>query len=140
MKSTNFECKLTNGINFELKRNLESGPVVLVFILGTWCPPCSKHIRKLEQFLRNSDFDKKGSILVISRQNPEALRKYKADNELSVMMTSDKEGHIARAYGASMPLLQLNLPLTVIINQNGEVERKIGFQDLESIVPTAVPA
>lgn len=129
----NFECKLSNGMNFELSENLKKGPVVLIFILGTWCPRCTNYMKSVEQMLRKTGNASKSTILFVSKQNRELLQEFKAKKGLNVMMTADEEGIISQAYGVTLPLLDLNLPLTVVINQNGEVISKIGFEKLEKL-------
>jgi len=87
-----------------LADRLASGPVVLVFYRGEWCPYCNTYLRALQAIL--PDIRKKGAALIaISPQTPDHSLSMaeKADLEFDVL--SDATQHVIRDYR-----LQFELP------------------------------
>lgn len=69
-----FTAKDQNGKKFDLKKQLQKGPVVMVFYRGYWCPYCNKHLKTLEDSL--SQITAKGATLVtITPEKPESIAK-----------------------------------------------------------------
>lgn len=127
---------------FELKETLKSGPVVLIFYRGFWCPYCSKHLKHVQDNL--SLIEEKGAnIIAISPEKPEYLGKmvektsakftflydedYKISDAYDVTFTPDKKQ--LRTYNMllnaklkethSDESQRLPIPATYIIDQNG---------------------
>ena len=46
----NFEITLSNGTTTELYSLLEKGPVILNFIMGTWCSLCTSHLSRVRSW------------------------------------------------------------------------------------------
>lgn len=62
------------GATVNLNKQLEKGPVVLVFYRGYWCPYCNKYLQKLEDSL--SLISGKGaSLITITPEKPESIQK-----------------------------------------------------------------
>lgn len=51
-KAPDFSALDINGKKYELSSLLKSGPVVLIFYRGFWCPVCNKHLKTLEDSLQ----------------------------------------------------------------------------------------
>lgn len=122
-RATNFSCRLTNGMVFELAHNLERGEVLLIFIKGPWDSENTKHIKTLQDLIARRGDQIKSSLLVISDQKLEFVRAVKAENDFTAMMASDREGIIARAFGAS----DKEGIITIVINQSGEIESRVAL-------------
>jgi peroxiredoxin len=46
-KIPNVLITLVDGRKVELSQLLQRGPVILNFIMGTWCPFCDNHLKKV---------------------------------------------------------------------------------------------
>src|SRR6266516_8059946 len=61
-KAPDFKGKDQNGKEINLKDLRKTGPVVLVFYRGYWCPYCNKYLKTLEDSL--DQIKEKGAQLV----------------------------------------------------------------------------
>lgn len=69
-KAPNFALTNAAGKTIELNKALESGPVVLIFYRGAWCPYCSIHLHDLKKNM--PEFEKYGAqIIAITPQKPD---------------------------------------------------------------------
>lgn len=77
---------------------LQSGPVVLTFYRGNWCPYCSVQLRAYQQVL--PELARFGATLVaVSPQTPELSSLTASEKELTFPVLSDVGNVVARHYG-----------------------------------------
>lgn len=77
---------------------LGSGPVVLVFYRGGWCPYCNVQLRAYDRAL--SQFIAFGATVVaVSPQTPELTKLTAAEKNLRFPVLSDTGNVVARQYG-----------------------------------------
>lgn len=77
---------------------LASGPVVLTFYRGVWCPYCNMELQALEEV--RSDIETRGARLVaLSMQTATQSRKSVRQNKLGFPILVDPHGEISHAYG-----------------------------------------
>jgi peroxiredoxin len=82
---------------------LATGPLVLSFYRGVWCPYCNMELQALEEALPG--FQALGASLVaISPQTPANSRKSVRQNELSFPILSDTHNNVAAAFGLRFAL------------------------------------
>ncbi|MDA3818620.1 MAG: peroxiredoxin-like family protein [Prolixibacteraceae bacterium] len=129
---------------FDLQKALETGPVVLIFYRGQWCPICNRHLSQIQDSLPFIT-DKGANVIAVSPEKPEYLDKmaektgakftllydegYKIENAYNVTFTPDdkqifmyntmlnaklKESH-------SDDSQQLPIPATYIIGKDGKI-------------------
>lgn len=94
------EVKLPNatGATVHIQELLKSGPVVLSFYRGQWCPYCNLELRALQQIV--PQIQALGANLVaVSPQTPDNSLSTVEKNELTYEVLSDVGNQIARAYG-----------------------------------------
>jgi len=122
---------------------LQSGPVVISFYRGGWCPYCNLELRALQQAL--PEIQKAGAQLVtISPQTPDNSLSTAEKHDLSFEVLSDVGNQVARQFGLVFrgcfklrPIYQslgidlpahngddsfeLPIPATYIVNTNGKI-------------------
>ncbi|MBB6254848.1 peroxiredoxin-like family protein [Nitrospirillum iridis] len=77
---------------------LSSGPLVISFYRGVWCPYCNMELQALQEALPT--FQELGaSLLAISPQNPVNSRKSVRRNKLTFPILSDPRNDVAAAFG-----------------------------------------
>jgi peroxiredoxin len=77
---------------------LRSGPVVLIFYRGEWCPYCNLQLRTFQAHL--DQIEELGAQLVaISPQTPEHSLSMAEKNELAFLVLSDVGGAVLDRYG-----------------------------------------
>ena len=92
-----FSATEAGGGTFSLKSALKEGPVVLIFYRGHWCPVCNKHLARIQDSLKLITC--MGATLVaISPQKPEYLRKMEEQTEAEFRLLYDEGYVIADAY------------------------------------------
>lgn len=100
-KAPEFRLPNVKGGDTTLSELLESGPVVLSFYRGGWCPFCNLEFKALHDKL--PDIQALGATLV--GISPEALvvsQQTAQDNALEFEVLSDEGNRVARDYGLVM--------------------------------------
>lgn len=119
----NFEVDLTSSIRFDLYQTLQKGPVVINFIMGTWCPMCTSHLQKIRKWQKS--LNKNVTMLIISGENVENLRKWSEDNPSSYLFASDSSLEIIELFGLKISLMKMAKPATFLIDSDHKI--KIAF-------------
>lgn len=87
-----------NGESVNLHTLLQSGPVVVSFYRGGWCPYCNLELRALQAVL--GDIEAAGAALVaISPQTPDESLSTQQKAELDFHVLSDAGSDVIRRYG-----------------------------------------
>jgi len=142
-KAPEFRLPNVKGGDTTLSELLESGPVVLSFYRGGWCPFCNLEFKALHDKL--PEMQALGATLV--GISPEALAVSQLtvqDNALEFEVLSDEGNHVARDYGLVMVVdeairphymqwgidiptangdetFELPVPATYVIDQSGVI-------------------
>ena len=94
----NFSLPNATGQTVTLGNLLSSGPVVISFYRGQWCPYCNLELRALQAVL--PDIQSLGAQLVaISPQTPDNSLSTTEKNELTFEVLSDVGNQVARQFG-----------------------------------------
>lgn len=143
-KVKNFKATDQKGDQFNLKKTLAKGPVVVVFYRGQWCPICNRHLAQLQDSLRLVT-EKGGYLVAVSPEKPEYLVQtkkktgaeftllhdedyaisdlfevtFKPDEETIVMLRDMLDADLKAAH--SDDTQRLPVPATFIIDQNREI-------------------
>lgn len=86
------------GKTFDLSKAAKSGPVVLVFYRGGWCPYCSLQLRKLQLEALPRVKKAGGRLVAISVDKLDSVLKMKAKDSLGMTILSDPKAKILKAY------------------------------------------
>lgn len=93
-----FTLPNANGQPQALASLLQSGPVVLTFYRGSWCPYCNVQLRAYQQIL--PELARYGATLIaVSPQTPELSSLTASEKELTFPVLSDVGNIVARQYG-----------------------------------------
>lgn len=140
-----------DGRQVKLSEEIKTGPVVLTFYRGSWCPYCNLELRAYQALL--PDIKAKGaSLIAISPQLPDHSLSTAQKNALTFPVLSDVGSKTASDYGlvfelpdAMKPLYEaqnhatpdfngpddwrLPVPATFVIGSDGRV--RLAFVDFE---------
>lgn len=86
------------GIEVALETLLKTGPLLLTFFSGSWCPACGRDLQAFES-LRQSVEMQGASLVSISQQTIEENAKAHAQLRLGFPILSDRGGRIAELFG-----------------------------------------
>jgi peroxiredoxin len=138
-KVTDFTLLNAVGKEVSLSEQLQSGPVVLKFYRGEWCPLCNVDLRAIQQQLPKIE-SLGASVLAVSPQSPDGALSAKEKNELDFEVLSDPNQEVIKAYNLQfdpgedyhsrrdLSLVNgdgsksLPVPATFIINQDFTIE------------------
>lgn len=99
----NFELPDATGGLVRLAEVLATGPVVLNFYRGGWCPFCNLELQALQAAL--PEFGALDTTLVaISPEIPDSTLSTKEKNELEFHVLSDIGSNVSRQYGVAFTL------------------------------------
>ena len=85
------------GDAISLSGCLKSGPVILKFYRGEWCPICNLDLREIQQYVNQfNEFNTR--ILAISPQKPDDALSITQKNELGFDVLSDSNQEVIKAY------------------------------------------
>lgn len=109
-------AKTVDGDRFQMKEQLESGPVIIAF-WATWCKPCRKELPAIREIY--DEYKDSGlSVVAISIDSPRSLSKVKSyvkKSGLPYKFLLDPSGEI------SNKLMVRDVPHTLLADQSGEV-------------------
>lgn len=93
----NFILPNAFGKNISLSKSLKSGPVILKFYRGEWCPICNLDLRETQKFvLQYKLFNAR--VLAISPQKPDNALTVTQNNNPDFEVLSDINQKVIRAY------------------------------------------
>lgn len=92
-----------HGKKIQLKESLKSGPVVVLFYRGEWCPYCNRQLQMLQDSLQFIT-GKGASVIAITPENSENRTKTIAKTKASFHILSDDHSSIMHAYGVAFTL------------------------------------
>jgi len=97
-RAPNFALPNQNGQRVELATRLKSGPAIVIFYRGGWCPYCNLELRAYQHLL--PELRTQGvTLLAISPQTPDASLSTAEKNALAFDVLSDQGNEAARAFG-----------------------------------------
>lgn len=92
-----FSLPNASGQPVALAELLKTGPVVLTFYRGVWCPYCNLELKLYQQIL--PDIREAGAQLVaVSPMTPDSSQQMKESNDLAFEVLSDVGGKVAGKY------------------------------------------
>ncbi len=117
-----FELPSATGESVSLASLLGTGPVVLMWYRGGWCPYCNLALGAMQE--RLADIEGAGATLVaISPELPDRSLTTKEKGELAFPVLSDTKSEVAKAYGVAYTLPEVIQPAYSRLNlpeRNGD--------------------
>jgi peroxiredoxin len=80
---------------------VKSGPLLITFVRGTWCPFCRLHMQKLRDWVSKLE-SKQSTIIVISSETPEQINSWLENNPVPYMFGSDPNFELADEFGVRL--------------------------------------
>ncbi|MDB2606145.1 peroxiredoxin family protein [Zobellia sp.] len=126
------------GKSISLSECLKSGPIILKFYRGEWCPICNLDLREIQEYVGQfNEFNTK--VLAISPQKPDDALTITQKNELGFEVLSDSDQEVIKAYNLQFDpgenyhqrrdlsavngdgSITLPVPATFVIDKNFEI-------------------
>ncbi len=100
---------------------IKNGPLILIFIRGTWCPFCRLHMQRLNKWLNSRDKNNRGTCIVVSSESLEDINKWLNENNFSYLFASDSKLELANYFGVHIAPRDFSQAATFLIDQNSHV-------------------
>ena len=91
-----FKLVLSGNREISFTETLKNGPLLLVFIKGTWCPFCQIHLQKLRAWTES--IKSIVTTIVVSSESVDDITKWLRENPSTYLFASDKNGDAARKF------------------------------------------
>ena len=98
----------------------KEGPIILNFILGTWCPLCLDHVRAINNVIQSNDV----KIIVISTESINKLdREFSKSisgklSDLPILFCSDVNRSLVNIFKLKIPVFGFSKPATFILTND----------------------
>jgi peroxiredoxin len=100
-----------------------SGPAVIFFYRGSWCPSCRQQLRQINSV--QAALSQRGvGLAAISADEPEEAKRTAARLGLRFPVLSDEDLTVSRAYKAASADDEFAQPALVVLRKNGTVHWK----------------
>lgn len=96
-KAPDFELPNVLGELVSLSECLTTGPVVLKFYRGEWCPICNLDLKEIQKYIKQFE-GHKAKVLAISPQKPNDSLTMAQKNKLGFEVLSDSDQNIIMDY------------------------------------------
>lgn len=101
-KIRDWELFLTSNQKIKISDVVKRGPLLLVFIRGTWCPFCQVHLKNLSEWATRLN-EKEGNVIVVSSEPLETLRSWLNIHPMNFIFASDSSMELAHYFGVRIP-------------------------------------
>lgn len=93
-----FELLLSNRRTVKVSDVVKNGPLLLIFIRGTWCPFCRLHLGKLRSWVQKLD-KTNATIIVVSSEPVEDINNWLTKNSSTYLFASDASKELGDYFG-----------------------------------------
>lgn len=106
-----------------LKQLIQDNPVMLNFILGTWCPSCSKFINRILQANREDQINK-NRVLIVSTEKAKRLQNFFEKrikwSDIPIGVISDESKKLINHCKLTVPVLGFARPASILFQPDGK--------------------
>ncbi|MCU0824416.1 MAG: redoxin domain-containing protein [Leptospira sp.] len=113
----NITLQLSSGEFKSILDFLRDGPLLLVFIRGTWCPFCNIHLKNLNLWVENLK-NKKGTVIVVSSEKLITIKRWLAYNHVGFMFAADPSYELIDHFGVRIRPNQFSQAATFLVDTN----------------------
>ena len=132
-KAPDFTVKSAKGKVVQLASEIQNGPVVILWIQGSWNPYCNIALRYFQAY--HAEFKKYGAqLMALTPENLEKIALCKAHNKITFDIFQDKDNAIAKQYGI---VYTTNDTLKNALETQYQISKFIGEKQSELPLPAA---
>ncbi len=110
----------TSGNHFKMSRDLVNQPAIIYFYPKDFTPGCTQEacsFRDAFSVFRGLNI----TVVGISRDSIETHQKFKKQHQLPFELLSDRDGSVAKKYGALVPFLKVVRRITYLVDANHKI-------------------
>lgn len=132
-QAPDFTLNSSRGIAVNIQKELEKGPVVLIFYRGIWCPVCSRYLSNIQDSLRYI-LDAGASLLAVTGEVQEYTAKMSEDVGAEFPILSDKDEAVMKDYDVLFDVTDWYVT-KVKVGQLSSIQKNTGQEDDRLPVP-----
>ncbi|OUR95815.1 hypothetical protein A9Q84_15045 [Halobacteriovorax marinus] len=114
---SDWDIKLSNNQEAKISSIVKNGPLLLIFIRGTWCPFCRMHMSRLNTWKRKLS-GKNATIIVVSSESTDLIRQWLDKNPMPYLFASDSQSELADYFGVRFENNDFSQAATFLIDSN----------------------
>lgn len=139
-KVRDWELILTSNQKIKISDIIKRGPLILVFIRGTWCPFCQIHLKNLSEWATRLN-EKEGNVIVVSTEPLISLKSWLNLNPMNFIFASDSSMELCHYFGvriapndfAQAATFLIDSDFTIRLAYKGKRTKKY-FDEVESVM------
>ncbi|GBF50372.1 redoxin [Leptospira ryugenii] len=112
-----YRLQLSSNQTLSIKEIVRDGPLLLVFIRGTWCPFCNIHLKNLAIWVETLK-NKRGTVIVVSSEKLITIKRWLAYNPVGFLFAADPDYELMDYFGVRIPPNQFSQAATFLIDTN----------------------
>ncbi|MGV3664558.1 MAG: peroxiredoxin family protein [Leptospira bouyouniensis] len=116
-KVKDWELILTSNQKIRISDIIQRGPLLLVFIRGTWCPFCQIHLKNLSEWATSLN-EKEGNVIVVSTEPIHVLKSWLNINPMNFIFASDSTLELSQYFGVRIQPNDFAQAATFLIDSN----------------------
>ncbi|OIQ20938.1 MAG: hypothetical protein BM556_03060 [Bacteriovorax sp. MedPE-SWde] len=114
---SDWNLQLTNKREVPISDIVKNGPLLIIFIRGTWCPFCRMHMNKLRNWVKKLS-QTSATIIVVSSEPAEKIREWLRTNSFPYLFASDEKSELADHFGVRIRPNDFSQAATFLIDSN----------------------
>ncbi|MCG6148434.1 hypothetical protein EHQ96_13440 [Leptospira levettii] len=139
-KVQDWELILSSNQKIKISEIISRGPLILVFIRGTWCPFCQIHLKNLSEWATSLN-EKEGNVIVVSTEPIHVLKSWLNLNPMNFLFASDSTLELCQYFGvriqpndfAQAATFLIDSDLTIRLAYKGKRTQK-NFDEVETVM------
>lgn len=112
-----WELNLSTNIKTNISTIIKNGPLLLIFIRGTWCPFCRMHLKKLREWIKKLK-SSNATIIVVSTETMPIIRTWLDRNPQPYIFASDENQELSKYFGVHIDPNGFSQAATFLIDSN----------------------
>lgn len=116
----NVSFDLSSGRTILSDQILKNGPLIIVFIRGTWCPFCRMHLARFRNWIEKNK-KHKATLIVVSTENSEKIQQWLKRNPATYLFASDSNFILSDYFKVRIDPNDFSNAATFLIDQDHKV-------------------
>jgi peroxiredoxin len=110
-----WDLLLSNNTTSKISTIVKNGPLLLIFIRGTWCPFCRLHMKRLREWVSKLK-NKKATIIVVSTEPIDIIKEWLKSHSFPYLFASDERLILSDHFGVRLEPNQFSQAATFLID------------------------
>jgi len=110
-----WDLVLSNNTTTKISTVVNNGPLLLIFIRGTWCPFCRMHMKRLRDWVKKLSTNK-ATIIVVSSEPIDIIKEWLETHSFPYLFASDERMVLSDHFGVRLSPNEFSQAATFLID------------------------